>query len=107
MAVLERDPTTGILTQQPGPTGCVSETVDQWGCTDAFGLQGVRYLTVSLDGGTVYAVSSSDVVAVFDRDLETGALTQKAGTDGCVSETGKRRCLRGWVGARSDDPRSL
>ena len=45
-------------------------------------------MTVSPDGKSVYVASeSSGAVAVFDRAAD-GALTQKAGTAGCVSETG-------------------
>ncbi len=33
-------------------------------------------------------LSGPDTVAIFDRDPVTGALAQKAGTAGCVSEDG-------------------
>jgi DNA-binding beta-propeller fold protein YncE len=40
---------------------------------------------------------NSDAVAVFDRDAATGALTQKAGTAGCISETGTGGACAGGV----------
>ena len=51
-------------------------------------------VAVSPDGANVYVASIasfsgvSDGVLVFDRNPSTGALTQKAGTSGCVTEDG-------------------
>jgi DNA-binding beta-propeller fold protein YncE len=46
-------------------------------------------VTVSADGSSVYVSSgSSNALIVFDRNVATGALTQKTGTAGCVSNTG-------------------
>ncbi len=88
IAVLARDATTGKLTQSGGTDGCVSET-GAGACTDAKALDGVIAVAVSPDGANAYAASAvSDAVAAFARDGTTGALTQLAGTDGCVSESG-------------------
>jgi DNA-binding beta-propeller fold protein YncE len=45
---------------------------------------------VSPDGRSVYVASDfpSDAVAVFERDVTTGRLTQAVDTAGCISETG-------------------
>ena len=44
---------------------------------------------MSTDGTSVYVASYfADAIAVFSRDLTTGALTQLAGTAGCVSGSG-------------------
>jgi len=89
VAVFARDPTTGALTQLPGTAGCVSETGSGGACADGTALVDVEGITVSPDGASVYVASaSSDAVAAFARDPATGALTQLAGTAGCVSETG-------------------
>ena len=85
--VFIRDPGTGALTQKAGTAGCVSETGTGGDCADGKALGDPVSVTVSPDDGNVYAASNS-VVAVFDRDPGSGALTQKAGTAGCVSETG-------------------
>ena len=50
-----------------------------------FGMYGVA---VSPDGKSVYGTSSDSSVLTFDRDTNTGALAQKPGTAGCVSNDG-------------------
>ena len=54
-------------------------------------------LAVSADGNQVYAAVTSPTngVMVFDRNAGTGALTVKAGADGCVSDTGNAPCATG------------
>jgi len=89
VAVFDRDPTTGELTQKAGTAGCISETGTGGLCQDGKALDGAYSVTVSPDGNTVYATSNlSNAVAVFDRDAITGELTQLPGTQGCISETG-------------------
>lgn len=89
VAVFDRDPDTGALTQKPGIAGCISDDGSGGGCQDGAALRNVRRLAVSGDGKNVYAASAgSGAVAVFDRDRETGALTQKPGTAGCISDDG-------------------
>ncbi len=63
---------------------------DCWSvCQDGVALNNARNVAVSPDGASVYLASSaSDAVAIFDRNTSTGALNQKAGTAGCVSEDG-------------------
>ena len=52
-------------------------------------------MTISPDGASVYvAAEESGAIAVFDRAAD-GALTQKAGLDGCVSESGSGPCADG------------
>ena len=92
VAVFRRE-TTGSLSQLPGPAGCVSATGEGGTCASARALDGAASATVSPDGTYVYVASRvSQAVAVFARDLTTGALTQLAGTQGCVSETGSEGC---------------
>jgi DNA-binding beta-propeller fold protein YncE len=51
---------------------------------------------VAPDGRNVYAASDgSDAVDRFNRNTTTGAITQPAGTGGCVSETGAGPCANG------------
>jgi DNA-binding beta-propeller fold protein YncE len=94
IAALRRDPTTGQLAPLPGAAGCVSEAgSDPFDpgavCLDGKALEGAFSVGVSPDGKYVYVASFySQAVAVFRRDTTTGQLTQLAGTDGCVSETG-------------------
>jgi 6-phosphogluconolactonase (cycloisomerase 2 family) len=89
VAVFQRNTTTGELTQLAGTAGCVSQTGSGGDCVDGKALDFVHSVVVSADGKSVYTGSlQSNAVAVFQRDETTGALTQLAGTAGCVSETG-------------------
>jgi DNA-binding beta-propeller fold protein YncE len=95
VARLNRNPTTGALTQPAGSAGCVSET-GAGPCADGYALKGPLGLAVSADGKSVYVASaSSDAVARLDRDPTTGAISQAAGSAGCVSETGAGPCADG------------
>jgi DNA-binding beta-propeller fold protein YncE len=94
LAVFDRDPAGGELTQKAGPAGCVTRTGTQrgaaatsGGCGRARGLSTVSSVAVSPDGRTVY-VTSVDVLA-FAREPRTGALTQLAGARGCVAATSR------------------
>jgi 6-phosphogluconolactonase (cycloisomerase 2 family) len=89
VAVFARDKTTGVLTQPAGTAACVSEDGTGGVCADGRGLLGAFAVAVSPNGKNVYvAARDANAIAVFDRDRATGALTQLAGTEGCVSETG-------------------
>jgi DNA-binding beta-propeller fold protein YncE len=89
VAIFDRSTSTGVITQKVGTAGCVSETGSSGACVDGKALAGANSVTVSADGKNVYVASlTSDAVAIFDRNTATGALTQKAGTAGCISETG-------------------
>ncbi|MDP2712922.1 MAG: beta-propeller fold lactonase family protein, partial [Solirubrobacteraceae bacterium] len=89
VVVFDRDPSTGELTQKTGTAGCISQTGHDGDCATGTALAGAYSVTVSPDGANAYAASAiSDAVVVFDRDPSTGALTQKTGTAGCISQTG-------------------
>ena len=88
VAVFDRDTTTGALAQKAGTAGCIvnEPSTDVFGCDNTGrALDGLRSVTVSGDGKSVYVASlGSDAVVVLDRDTATGALTQKAGAAGCI-----------------------
>lgn len=89
IAVFDRAPATGALTQLPGTDGCISETGTGGVCADGRALDGATTVKVSPDGKTVYVSSLiSDAIAIFDRNPTTGVLTQLADPNGCISETG-------------------
>lgn len=67
-------------------TGCISKTGSGGDCTIGKGLDDARDSDISPDGRTVYVGGAT--IAIFDRDTSTGALTQKPGIQGCVSDTG-------------------
>lgn len=89
VSIFDRDQATGELTQKPGITGCFTVSGNGGDCTVGTGLASASSVTISPDGQSAYVTALSDhAVAIFDRDSSTGDLVQKAGTDGCVSETG-------------------
>src|SRR5690554_6728119 len=82
----------GDLTQKPGSAGCISAIGN---CLPGVGLTGARSVTVSPDGANVYAVAqTSDAITVFDR-AGNGALTQKPGGAGCISQGALPPCADG------------
>jgi DNA-binding beta-propeller fold protein YncE len=85
----------GSLTQKPGLAGCLSDT-GAGPCVDATALGVPNAVAVSPDGRSAYVADGgpSRAVAVFDRATD-GTLTQKAGTAGCISETGAGPCVDG------------
>jgi DNA-binding beta-propeller fold protein YncE len=88
VAIFDRDTTTGELLQKPGTAGCVSDDGSGGACQDGTALAGARGVAVSPDSKNVYvAAPVARAVAAFDRSA-SGALTQKPGTDACVSEDG-------------------
>lgn len=92
LAVFSRDPDSGALSQLPGTQGCVSQDGAE-GCAPGRALAGVASVSVSPDGRNVYAASvASNAVAVFERDVRTGAIGQLPGTHGCVSQGGSEDC---------------
>ena len=99
VAVFDRDPGSGALTQKASSAGCIE---DAWNggvdCADGRVLRGAHAVAVSPDGASVDVASlsnDSNAVVVFVRDPGTGALTQPAGTAGCVSEAGAGGCAVG------------
>ncbi len=85
----DRDPSTGEIEQKPGTAGCLSDDGSGGQCQDGKALFHVEGLAISPDGRSLYATSRfTDAVAIIDRDPSDGSIAQKAGTAGCVSETG-------------------
>ena len=96
LSVFSRDPVTGLLAQLAGTAGCLSDDgASEDGaatCTNARLVDSGdgHSIAISADGRFVYVAAQSPVagVAIFARDTTTGALTQLAGTAGCVSADG-------------------
>jgi 6-phosphogluconolactonase (cycloisomerase 2 family) len=120
IAVLDRNHRTGVLTQRRGASGCLTATASE-GCARLRGLTEATWMTTSPDGKNAYAVSGnhaftctfgqtpsgpgivcSDVparragaIAVFSRNVGTGALRQLRGTAGCINADGADGCAVG------------
>ncbi len=93
---LNRNTTTGAITQPAGAAGCISET-GAGPCADGHGLD-----YAGRGGGQPRReerlrrfASISDAVVRLNRNTTTGAITQPAGTAGCISETGAGPCANG------------
>lgn len=84
LAVLDRDPSTGALTQATDGSGCITEK-ETTGCTTGRELSGANAVAVSPDDETVYVTSLfSNSVTSFARTPDTGELAQLEGTAGCL-----------------------
>jgi DNA-binding beta-propeller fold protein YncE len=84
LVVLSRNPTTGALTQASDGSGCIVAS-PLTGCTTGAELGGANAVAVSPDDTDVYVTSLlSNSVTSFTRSTSTGALTQKAGSTGCL-----------------------
>lgn len=85
VAIFNRDPSTGNLTQPAGANGCItSYRKENPTCAPGRTLAGGS-IAVSPDGLNVYIGSFNGSLAVFDRDPATGALTRKSGSEGAMS----------------------
>jgi DNA-binding beta-propeller fold protein YncE len=95
VARLIRNTTTGAISQPAGAVGCISETGAGL-CADGHVLDGALSVAVSPDGKSIYTASYfSDAVARLNRNTTSGAITQPAGTAGCISQTGAGPCADG------------
>jgi DNA-binding beta-propeller fold protein YncE len=86
VAVLQREPATGALSQQAGPTGCIRLS-GGLGCTTARALAQPSALALAAGGRDLYVASASgNAVSLLQRDATTGLLVQPAGAAGCVAQ---------------------
>ena len=101
----------GSLQQLPGKAGCLADRSKPiHGCATVRALKGPapflgsEAIAASQDGKTVYVASSrSNAIAIFQRDSNTGMLTQQSGKAGCIAEHGREGCARanGLIGPNS------
>lgn len=102
IAVFDRNPVTGALTQPKGKAGCVASVVGHAkgvarGCGLAIGLDGANSVAVSPDGRDVYATSHGSAgVVTFIRNRRTGRLRQlPPSASGCIAGTSTPGCTAG------------
>lgn len=95
VTTFQRNATTGALTQTTDGTGCVANTATT-GCTTGRALNGPDVVRVSPDGKNVYVGAfDGSAVAMLNRNATTGALTQPAGTTGCLTLQATANCATG------------
>jgi len=108
LVVLGRNPATLALAQLSGPGGCVTASGSGGACAKSHGKvvtpqEETAALAVSPDGRNVYAlgtVGTNSAILSFARDVNTGGLTQLAGTAGCVADSAAAGCATGTALAR-------
>lgn len=97
ISVFDRDPTTGALTQKTGTAGCIQQSTnvnrrpndcDQTGR----GMDALQTIVISPDGKNAYGATWSNSIVTFDRNVATGALTQKSGGAGCFKGNTDEGC---------------
>ena len=98
--IFARDSSTGALSQLSGKSGCLTTDGSYNGvpgqCTEARGLitssGDGRDIAFTSDGRWAYIVPTNTLghgaVMIFQRDPATGALTQLAGSAGCITPDG-------------------
>jgi DNA-binding beta-propeller fold protein YncE len=94
VAVFDRDPSGGALTQPGDSTGCIAEAIG--GCAAGIALGAPEGMAISGDGAGVYVASAlSNAVVVLARDSSTGTLTQPSGGSGCIVNSPLSGCTTG------------
>jgi DNA-binding beta-propeller fold protein YncE len=94
VAVFDRDPSTGTLTQPAGSAGCIAEATSS--CAVGIALGAPEGMAISGDGKNVYvATALSNAIVVLARDPSTGVLTQASGGGGCIVNTALTGCTTG------------
>jgi DNA-binding beta-propeller fold protein YncE len=85
VAVFARNARTGTLRQLFGSSGCVSRVRGD-GCRTGRAFPRPRHILVSADGRNVYVGGVGGVAVFLRHAARDGALTQLAGSAGCVAE---------------------
>ena len=95
IAVFNRDPASGALTQPADSSGCVTATPTS-GCATGLALEAIEGMAISGDGRSLYAGAAvSEAVDTFARNPSTGALSQPGGGGGCIVPTPLAGCTTG------------
>ena len=90
---LDRNKRSGRLSQRSGEGGCVSSAIVA--CRDSIATNLIAALTFDSKGRQLYAAAhNSGGIGIFDR-AKNGALTQKQGAAGCVTNSGAGDCVDG------------
>ncbi|HEV2727355.1 MAG TPA: beta-propeller fold lactonase family protein, partial [Solirubrobacterales bacterium] len=94
VVAFSRDPSSGALTQLAGTAGCIAAATV--GCATGIALGSIEGLAVSPDGASVYAAAAaSNALTELSRDPSTGALTQLAAPNSCISNAPLTGCVEG------------
>ncbi len=92
ITIFTRDAATGRLLPLAGAAGCLR--AEHAGCTPVTGVDSPSAIAVSPDGTSLYVTSSAGTLTSFQRNPETGTLTQLAPGSGCLSDVRAGRLRR-------------
>lgn len=94
VAVFDRDPVSGALTQPGDSSGCIAEAIS--GCALGIALGAPEGMAISGDGAGVYVADAlSNAVVTLARDQSTGNLTQASNGSGCIVDGVLAGCATG------------
>lgn len=94
VAVFDRDPVSGALTQPGDSSGCIAEAIS--GCALGIALGAPEGMAISGDGASVYVAGAlSNTVVTLARDQTTGNLTQASDGSGCIANSALTGCTTG------------
>ncbi|HEU4736029.1 MAG TPA: YncE family protein [Solirubrobacterales bacterium] len=94
VAVFDRDPVSGALTQPGDSSGCIAEAIG--GCALGVALGAPEGMAISGDGASVYVASAlSNAVVTLARDQATGNLSQATDGSGCIADSALIGCTTG------------
>ena len=101
VAVFDRDPATGDLSQRGDAFACLSQDTTTGAAPDVVGacakgraMSGLTTLLMSPSGREVYATGTNSFVTLI-RDTSSGLLAQPDGVYGCIYEGGGEGCAPG------------
>ena len=90
ITIFTRDAATGRLLPLAGAAGCLR--AEHAGCTPVTGIDSPSSIAVSPDGTSLYVTSSAGTLTSFQRNPETGTLTQMSPGSGCLSDVALADC---------------
>jgi DNA-binding beta-propeller fold protein YncE len=94
VAVFDRDPASGALSQPGDSSGCIAEAIS--GCALGIALGAPEGMAISGDGASVYVASAlSNAVVTLARDQSTGNLTQASDGSSCIANAALTGCITG------------
>jgi hypothetical protein len=93
IAVLDRDPDSGVLTQSTtNGEGCITETGAGGACVDGKFVEAAFGMAFSADSLHAYVPSRGLGIAALDRNATTNELSQKAEPDACLTPAVDATC---------------
>ena len=99
ISVFDRDQGDGSLSQKSGTAGCISKDGVGGECAIGRAIGFTFDLALTSDGRSLYAASRTSTadgaIAVLERSIDTGVLSQSSGDDGCVSPNRSEDCSSG------------